>query len=245
MPVPGEPAPGPAAGRAELPYRPGERLTYNISWSNLLSAGAATMGVDRERTPEGREILRFTSTARSIGMLDTFYRVDDRVWSLVDAGTLEPISYNLDQRHGKRKKKREITFDHEGRKALYVKDGHRDRAEIPKDVQDPLSSLYYLRSRGAFTTDGPAVVQVHESGKNWSVEVHYLGKERIETPAGSFDTIKLKTYPTYEGVFMHKGEIFIWMTDDARRVPVLMKSTITIGSIVATLVDLRLGEERP
>jgi hypothetical protein len=41
---------------------------------------------------------------------------------------------------------------------------------------------------------------------------------------------------------MNKGEIFIWLTDDIRKIPVLMKSTISIGSIVTTLTDMKLGE---
>ena len=44
---------------------------------------------------------------------------------------------------------------------------------------------------------------------------------------------------------MHKGEIMIWLTDDARRVPVLMKSTISIGSIVATLTEMEAGKAHP
>ena len=55
------------------------------------------------------------------------------------------------------------------------------------------------------------------------------------TPAGEFDTIEVSTFPRYEGVFRKKGEVFIRLTDDSRRAPVLMKSTISIGSSVSTL----------
>lgn len=41
---------------------------------------------------------------------------------------------------------------------------------------------------------------------------------------------------------MNKGEIFIWLTDDSRRVPVLMKSTISIGSIMTTLTKMKPGK---
>ena len=44
---------------------------------------------------------------------------------------------------------------------------------------------------------------------------------------------------------MHKGEIFIWLTDDAGKVPLLMKSKIAIGSVIATLTELKQGEEAP
>ena len=116
---------------------------------------------------------------------------------------------------------------------------------MPERVQDALSSLYYVRTRQDFIVGKPIVVDVHDSGKTWSIEIHTLGRERITTPAGEFDTIMIKTYPKYEGVFMHKGEIFMWLTDDARKIPVLMKSRISIGSIVATLTEMRDGDKKP
>jgi hypothetical protein len=77
------------------------------------------------------------------------------------------------------------------------------------------------------------------------VEVETLGRETVKTPAGKFSTIKVRTFPKYEGVFMNKGEISIWLTDDSRKIPVLMKSTIAIGSIVSTLTGMTLGDEEP
>ena len=62
------------------------------------------------------------------------------------------------------------------------------------------------------------------------------------TPAGEFATIKFSTFPKYEGAFMNKGEILVWLTDDSRRVPVLMKSTISTGSIVSTLTRREPGK---
>ncbi len=109
-------------------------------------------------------------------------------------------------------------------------------------MQDALSSLFYLRTRDDFTIGKTHVIEVHDSGKNWSVEVQTLAREKVKTPAGVFHTIKVKTFPRYEGVFMNKGEIFIWLTDDSRKIPVLMKSTISIGSIMTTLTDMKPRE---
>jgi hypothetical protein len=235
-------AQAPSTASSALPFQSGEELTYSISWSNVFSAGKATMSVLQEQGAHGEKLLRFLSTARSVGMVDKFYRVDDNVQSLFDPAHLRPLAYLMHQRHGKRKKERDLVFDHSKGKVISRRDGTEETAEVPGDAQDALSSLYYLRTRETFTNGSPVVINVHDSGKTWAVEIHVLGRERITVPAGTFDTIKLKTYPKYEGVFMHKGEIFIWLTDDARRVPVLMKSTITIGSIMASLVEMRLGE---
>jgi hypothetical protein len=201
------------------------------------------MEVKKERAENGRDVYRFTSTARTRGMVDKVYPVRDEVQSVVDHSTLRSISYDLNSKHGSKKKVRKLQFDHEKGEVTYLSGGNKEVVEIPADTQDALSSLYYVRTHPEFIVGKSFVTDIHDSGKNWAVEVHVLARERIKTPVGEFDTVKLKTYPKYEGVFMHKGEIFMWFTDDNRRVPVLMKSTITIGSIVATLKEIKLGDE--
>ncbi len=228
----------------DLPFKAGEKLTYLISWSDIIDAGTSEMEVKSAVGPDGQKAYRLISTARSIGLVAKFYKVSDTVESVIDAEKLYSLWFHLDQTHGKRKKKREMTFDHAKGTAMVLSDDKRDTYPVPADVQDSLSSLYYVRTRQDFIVGKPIIVDVHEDGKTWAVEVQTLGREKLKTSFGSFDTIKVKTYPKYEGVFQHKGEIYIWFTDDARKIPVLMKSEISIGSIVATLVAMQAGEEK-
>jgi len=222
----------------------GEKLTYNISWSNILQAGTSVMEVRDERTADNRPAYRVISAARSSQLVSAFYPVMDTVQSVMDARELCSLSYSLSESHGGKKRRKEMVFDHENGTVRIVTNGSAETFSIPDHVQDALSSLYYLRTRDDFVTGKAIIIDVHEGGKNWSVEVQTLGRERLKTALGEFNTIKVKTYPKYDGVFQHKGEIFIWLTDDARKIPVLMKSTITIGSIVAALTELRTGEEK-
>ncbi len=228
----------PKTGR---PFAPGESLVYNVSWSNILNAGTATMEVRKEKSATGDEVVRFVSTARSIGMLDKFYRVRDTIQSVFDLTARESLSYSMDQSHGKRKKKREFVFDQTRHKVTVREDGEEAIYDVPKHIQDALSALYCLRMSDELVPGKIVTIDVHDSGKNWAVDIYILKKEKIKTPAGEFATVKVKTYPKYAGVFMNKGEIFIWLTDDDHRVPVLMQSTITIGSIMATLTGMKLG----
>jgi hypothetical protein len=39
-----------------------------------------------------------------------------------------------------------------------------------------------------------------------------------------------------EGIFYKKGDILIWLTDDEKRIPVLLKTKVVVGSITATLI---------
>ncbi len=196
--------------------KPGEILTYDISWSNIVTAGTATMEIKEGTLPDGKQVLRFIVTTHSAGLVDTFYRVNDRLESVFDPGTMQSLKFSLNESHGKKKRRRELVFDHVNKTVISrLNDDPPETLTIPDQTQDALSSLYYLRTRDDFIVGKAIIIQVHDSGKNWSVEVQTLGREKVTTPAGEFATIKVRTFPKYEGVFMNKGEIFIWLTDTA------------------------------
>jgi hypothetical protein len=225
--------------------QPGETLTYDISWSRLLSAGTAVMEIKSETLPGGKPVLLFVITGRSIGAVDRVFPVKDTVQSTFDPQIMESLSYSLRQSHGKKKMRRDVVFDHPRKKVIStLNDDVPKTLDIPEQVQDAVSSLYYLRTIDEFTIGKVITVNVFDSNKNWSIEVLTLGRETVKTPAGEFAAIKVKTHPLYEGVFLNKGEVFIWLTDDSRKVPVLMKSTITIGSFVFSLTDMKPGLEK-
>jgi hypothetical protein len=224
-------------------FKPGESLTYDVSWSRIVTAGVAVMEVKGEVAGK-RPLLRFVATGRSKGVVDTFYPVNDAVQSVFDPLIMQSLSYDLNQSHGKRTKRRDLVFDHL-RKTLTstFNDEPPKTVGVPDPVQDPLSALYYLRTKGDFAAGSVVTIDLHDGNKNWSMEVHTLGREKVRTPAGEFDAIKIVAYPRSGGVFMHKGDILLWLTDDIRRVPVLMKCRIALGSLVMTLTKMKPGDD--
>jgi hypothetical protein len=226
--------------------KPGETLTYDISWSKIVTAGTAVMEIKEGMLPDGKPVFEFVTTTHSEGLVDTFYPVNDRLESVFDPEIMQSLKFSLNQSHGKKKSRRELVFDPLTKTVTgRISDDAPETLTVPDQTQDALSSLYYLRTRDNFIIGKPIILHVHDGGKNWSVEVQTLGREKVTTPAGEFATIKVRTFPRYEGVFMNKGEIFIWLTDDKRKVPVLMKSTISIGSIVSTLTKMEPDKDIP
>lgn len=221
-------------------FQPGESLTYNVSWSKAVKAGTAVLKVTGEQLPDNREVLRFIVTSRTEGFMGRFYPLGDTVQSVFDPKTMQSLSYSLQARHGKRTRRRELVFDHVNRTAVSrLNDDPPKTLAIPDQVQDALSALYYLRMRNDFAVDKPIIIEVFDGGTSRSIEVLTLGKEKIKTPAGEFNTIKIRAS---EGIFLGEGELDLWLTDDSRKVPVLIKSRIAIGSIVFTLKDLKSGQ---
>ena len=68
-----------------------------------------------------------------------------------------------------------------------------------------------------------------------------LGRERIRVPAGTFDCIVIEPMLKAGGIFKNKGRLVIWITDDDRRIPVLMRSKLLIGSISVVLQEAKPG----
>jgi hypothetical protein len=221
-------------------FQPGESLTYNVSWSKAVKAGSAVLEVKGERLPDGREVLRFIVTSRTVGIMGRFYPLGDTVQSVFDPKTLQSLSYSLQARHGKRTRRRELVFDHVNRTVVSrLNDDPPKTLDIPGQVQDALSALYYLRTRNDFVVDKPIVIEVFDGGTSRSIEVLTLGREKVKTLAGEFNAIKIRASG---GIFLGEGKLDIWFTDDSRKVPVLIKSRIAIGSIVFTLKDQKSGQ---
>ena len=73
------------------------------------------------------------------------------------------------------------------------------------------------------------------------MEVRVLGRETVKTPAGRFKCVVLEPLLKAGGIFKNKGRLVIWLTDDERRMPVMMKSKVAIGSISVVLTEAKPG----
>jgi hypothetical protein len=220
-------------------FQPGESLTYDVSWSNRVKAGSAVMEVKGERLPNGREVLRFVVTSRTVGAVGKLYPLGDSVQSVFDPSIMQSLSYSLRESHGRKTRRKDMAFDHVNRTVtIQLNNDPLKTQAIPDRVQDNLSSLYYLRTREDFIIGKPITFEAFDSGNSVAVEVQTLGREQVNTPAGAFATIKVRAY---KGLFMSDGEIFVWLTDDARKVPVLIQGRLKIGTIVFTLAELKPG----
>ena len=221
-------------------FRPGESLTYDISWSKIVTAGTAVMEVKQETKPDRKELLRFIVTSRTVGMMGKLYPMGDTIWSVFDPQIMQSLSFSLTASRGKRTRRKGLIFDHARKTAVSTtNDDPPETIAIPDQVQDTLSALYYLRTREDLDSGRPITFEVCDHGKTWPVTVQTVGREKVQTPAGKFATLKVKAQ---KGLFMSEGEIFIWFTDDSRKVPVLIKSTVSIGSLVFTLTEMKTAE---
>ena len=175
--------------------------------------------------------------AESNGFFSAFYKVRNRIESDWDFDGAFSRRYAENRREGGFRAKEQIDFDYDKLEARYP-DGRT--YPIPPHVQDALSSFYYVRTQG-LPLGGSIVFDYHASRKSLPLEVKVLGRERVDTPAGKFNCVVIEPVLKAGGIFKKKGRLLIWITDDERRMPVLMKSKVTIGSISVVLQEYKAG----
>lgn len=225
---------GEAASLPPIAWK-GERLVFALSWFNI-PAGTTVVEVKDADDFEGRKILRLSVITSSNKAIDIFYKVRDSIFSYVFADNLASHMFVVHQREGSYRGDKKIVFDYEKKRAIFTKNEDTSIHDIPGFISDPLSCFYYFRTK-ELVVGKLITIDVFEDKKLWQVEVEILNKERLETPAGIFDTILVKPSLKFEGIFQRKGDVYVWVTDDSLKMPVRMKSKIVIGSIYADLVE--------
>jgi hypothetical protein len=220
------------------PFRAGEWLRFTVHYG-FINAGSAYLEVPEVREWNGRPVYKLVATAKSNNFIDNVlrYKVRNRIESLWDSTGHFSWRYSESRREGKHHAQSEILFDYGKQEARY-QDGKT--FPIPPEVQDALSSFYFTRTQ-ALPLGGSVFFDYHASRKSVPLEVKVLGRETVETPAGTFACVVVEPILKAGGIFKNKGRLVIWLTDDERRMPVLMKSKVMIGSISATLVEAKRG----
>jgi hypothetical protein len=219
---------------SEKPYKIGEKLVFELTWFGI-NAGWATLEVKEKTDYNGREVIRIVSTARSNKFVSVFYPVDDRTETFIDPLERYPHRFLIRLREGRYRSDKEIIFDQENLKAVFIKDGKAETFDVSPRVHDALSAFYYLRTLELKVGD-TIYIKVFDNRKNYDAKVEVLRRERIDTPIGSFNTICVKPMLQTEGIFQRKGDVYIWLTDDDRKIPVMLKSSIKIGPVTATII---------
>jgi hypothetical protein len=218
------------------PFRAGESLKFNVHYG-FINAGAAYLEVPEVKEWNGRPVYTLVARAESNKFFSGIYKVRNRIESLWDTSGHYSWRYAENRREGKHRAKSEIVFDYDKQEARYL-DGRS--FPIPPEVQDALSSFYFTRTQ-PLPVGGSLFFDYHASRKSLPLEVKVLGRQEVTTPAGKFKCVVVEPLLKAGGIFKNKGRLVIWLTDDERRMPVLMKSKVMIGSISATLVEAKQG----
>jgi len=229
-----------------FPFSPGERLTFRVKWA-FIPAGEAVLQIQAIETLKGVPCYHFVMTARSDPLVDPFYKVRARIDAYADTAMARSIFYR-EKKTGKRQKDAVLYFDWEQNVARYSNFGVKSEP-IPllPGSFDPLSVFFAFRLQEL--KKGLQIKKAVTDGKKCVVgNAQVMGRERIKVAGRTYDTFLVEPDVEDIGGIFKKSEnakLQIWVTADARRIPVRVRSKIKIGSIVAELVSMEIPAPGP
>lgn len=248
--APARPAPRPqpkapaAAPDRAVPFRVGETLAFDVSWSTFLTAGTARIVV-RERRPVGPSTAyHVVAEGQATGFVARLYHVYYKSDTELDSRSLLPHRASLYREEGQRRRTKVTRFDRAAGRAEFESTGAdpgRVSLAVPAGSHDPLSALFAIRMldmRPSLAVQIP----VASNGRLYTVRVTVHGRETIQTPFGARAAWRIT--PAIQQVDEAGGEprrIALWLSDDAQRVPLRVEADMPVGTF--NLVLRQVGDQ--
>ncbi|MEJ5369237.1 MAG: DUF3108 domain-containing protein [Bryobacteraceae bacterium] len=210
-----------------------QRLFFSAEW-RLVHAG------DVEVESAGAESLKMG--LRTAGIVRTFVKVDNHFRASYLPGWCA-ASTELEAHEGKRHRETKVRYDGEARKAHYlerdlVKDAvvAENTIEIPACVHDVTAGLQRLRQM--LPPPGSVIeLPVSDGKKTVMARVEAQRAERVRTPVGEFQAIRYEAFLMSGVLYRRKGRLFVWISQDERRLPVQIRVQMPfyIGTVTLQL----------
>jgi hypothetical protein len=228
----------PASAAVNDIFAAGETLDFELTWVAVTGGG---MRMTIGPSPNDPLHFRITSVAKSSSSFAFLFKLRDQIESIVNRDDFSTIRYEKHLNEKGRSKDDSTIIDEKRKIAMRRRPNHdTEEVMVPKPVFDPLSLVYHIRQLPL----EPGTVQrfaVFADGKLYTLDAKITRRESISTPAGNFKTIAVEPKMLAGGLFRDEGDLTIWYTDDARHIPVQIKSDLKIGSITAALRRIRPG----
>lgn len=233
-----------------LPFKFGETLTYDVSFSRLIVSGSiGRLSMTVNKTPDHSKtgLIELRAEAISKGFFTWLFgvRVKDRFKSLVSSEDFGLHSSEIQISEGPRRKEQKSIVDRETRQVTYTERNLSDKSAQPKTVQcesphwvqDVLSAIYLIRAQSL--KEGQAItVPISDAGKIYNVDIVVEKKEEVKVEAGRFKTLRLEA-KIFDGRYVNrKGEMRVWVAEDGAKPPVKAKIKTSGATVTIELIKI-------
>lgn len=221
---------------AAVPFGPGEAMEYQVKLG-IFSVGQGTMNVVGIDTVRGRPTYQLEwRVAGGIPLA----RIDDKFQSWLDTRTLVSRRFIQDIHEVDYEKLRHYEFFPEERR-YEMREGGEDGPMPTSMPLDDIAFVYYARTLPLEVGQTYSLNRYFKESGN-PVVIRVLRRDRIEVPAGTFNTIVIQPVIQTDGLFGEGGEAEIHFTDDERRLLVYMRSKVPVmGSLSLHLRRIQEG----
>lgn len=238
IPVPLSADQGRAARReAAVPFKVGETLSYDVSWSSFFKAGTAVVNVREKKASFNSTAYYIVADGRPLPLIARLYPLYYKMDTLLDSFTLLSQHAAVYQEEGSQRRTMTTQFDRGARRATFER--HTD-STVRSDftvvplTQDGLAALYALRA-APLQTGAKFAMPITDDGAVYSVGVAVGAREHIKVPLGDFEAWGLTMGISDAQQHPVGSNIGVWISTDARRLPLKLQADLPVGNFVLAL----------
>lgn len=231
----------------ENAFQSGERLKYilHYKWLGIRTdVGVADVVLTEDGEMDGRKVMHTVAKGHTYKFWDGFFKVNDTYEAKFYEDTRRPVYFHRDIHEGKYFIQNyynwvDSTDAIDAR--IVKKKGEIDTLLPGHECTFDILSLFYNARNFDF--------EALDYGKNnpvsfaidneiFNIYFRYIGKENKRIPGiGWYRTMKFAAKVVAGEVFTGEQEMYIWVSDDMNRVPLLFESPIRVGSVFGRLSE--------
>jgi hypothetical protein len=222
----------------EQAFKHGEWLKFRMSYSNFLNAGYSTIEV-KETKNFNKEAFHIIGKGKSTGLVSLFFKVKDDYQTFMYKKSLKPYRFIRKINEGGYTKDQEIIFNYDTKEATVKNYKHNTETKHPinDEIQDMLSSLYFLRNQKLRELNKGDEIELPMF---FDQEIHnfkllFLEKEIIKTKFGNIKALAFRPMVQAGRVFKEQESVTVWISDDENKIPLRIKASLAVGSLRADL----------
>lgn len=220
------------ASNSTLPFKNSETLVYKGGWGPM-SAG---YGILKNYIDYENETILLTGKGVTNNFVSAFYKIRDYVVSEVDLKGLYPRFFEQHIHENKYKKKSWYLFDPDAKKVYSNRKKKKTEYDAGSFTHDYFSLLLYLRTID-FAPGDTFSKSCFVHGKDYPVFFKVHKRETVEVDAGTYKCIMVEPKLVGSGRnFTEKDKMYLWFTDDDKKILVKAKSKVKLGHVRVELI---------
>jgi hypothetical protein len=225
---------------SELAFKSGESLDYEVYyhwgliWAN---AGSANFSIKHDQF-QNKKVFHIVSEGITYKGYDWFYKVRDKFESWVDTASLKPLRYIRNSNEGSNHTYNDNYFNFSQKQAVCFKiiknKMRKDTVKITDCTLDVMTMIYYARciNYSKCKPNDKIPISLYLDGEvNDTLHIRYLGTGKIKTALGEKNCIIFSPLLIKGTIFSGGEGMKVWVTDDEKKTPLLIKTPIVVGEI--------------
>ncbi len=222
-----------------------EYLEYTVSyhWGLIwIDAGKVDFKAKAIRNKD-ENAWHFFSTGMSFRKFDWFFKVRDTFEVISSNKGLKPVRFKRHTNEGGYVIFNDYTFDHQNLSVAAISKETRkarsiDTISITSKTLDVLTATYFVRSMDFknMKMNDTLGIEMILDGVVFTLPIVFHGYETYKNRDGKkYNCIKFSALLEKGTMFRAGEQLFVWVTNDKNKIPVMIEAKITVGSIKVIL----------